>query len=86
MATRKRVTTVSAATRRGDRLGELLAMRKRLAKVIDDDSTSPRDLAALTRRLMEISREIEAEETQESELAEVASIGDANTTWRPEAI
>ncbi|WP_457095223.1 hypothetical protein [Mycobacteroides abscessus] len=35
-------------------------MRDRIAQTVDDPDTSPRDLAALTRRLMDIAGEIEA--------------------------
>ena len=37
-----------------------MAMRRRIAKTVEDPNCPPRDLAALTRRLQEISREIEA--------------------------
>ncbi|QFG14053.1 terminase small subunit [Mycobacterium phage Curiosium] len=50
-----------------DRYGLLVAMHTRVAEVIDDPETPPRDLAALTRRLMEIAREIEAIDLQRAE-------------------
>lgn len=80
------VSTVSEAASRGDRLGELRAMRKILARTIDDEKTAPRDLAALTRRLMELSRLIEEEEVQESENAGVASNDASDAKFRPEAV
>ena len=51
----------------GSRLDELRAMRRRLAKAMDDPNTPARDLAALSRRQLEIGREIEAIEVAEDE-------------------
>ena len=82
-----RVTTVSAAAAKGDRLAELRAMRKVLARVIDDKSTPARDLAALTRRLIEVSRDIESEEAKLKEQEAQVTANDAgDAQWRPEAI
>ena len=52
--------SVSDASESGNRLEELRAMRRVIARHIDSTDTLARDLAALTRRQMEISREIEA--------------------------
>ena len=52
--------SVSEAAESGDRLEELRAMRRVISRHIDSPDTLARDLAALTRRQMEISREIEA--------------------------
>lgn len=38
----------------------LIAMRDRVAGALDNPNTAARDLASLTRRLMEIAKEIEA--------------------------
>jgi len=54
------VLSVSDAAESGDRLAELRAMRRVISRHIDSPETLARDLAALTRRQMEISREIEA--------------------------
>lgn len=48
------------AAQSGDRLGLLLAMRDRIAMQLDNTQTLPRDLAALSRQLREISEEIDA--------------------------
>ncbi len=48
------------AAEQGSRLEELRAMRRRLARAMDDPNTPARDLAALSRRQLEIGREIEA--------------------------
>lgn len=48
------VLTVSQAAAAGDRRALLVAMRDRVARSVESDGTSARDLAALTRRLIEI--------------------------------
>lgn len=44
----------------GSRLEELRAMRRRIARAMDDPNTPARDLAALSRRQLEIGREVDA--------------------------
>lgn len=55
-------------------------MRARVAAAVEDDDTPPRDLAALTRRLLEIANEIAAIEAQtalaEDSVAAAAAIPD----------
>lgn len=51
----------------GSRIDELRAMRRRLATAMDDPNTPARDLAALSRRQLEIGREIEAIEVAEDD-------------------
>jgi len=62
-------TSVTEAASDGSRLELLVAMRARVASAVEDPNTPPRDLAALTRRLLEIANEIAAIEAQ-AELAE----------------
>lgn len=50
---------LSTAVNRGDRREALKALRSRLAKAIEE-SESGRDIAALSKRLMEVMREIES--------------------------
>ncbi len=52
--------TILEAAEAGNRLDELRAMRRRLARALDDPNTPARDLAALSRRQLEIGKEIEA--------------------------
>lgn len=52
--------TILEAAEEGSRLDELKAMRRRIARALDDPNTPARDLAALSRRQLEIGREIEA--------------------------
>lgn len=51
-------TSVLDATEHGDSRDVMAAMRKRLAASIDDPSTPARDLAALSRRLLEVDKTI----------------------------
>jgi hypothetical protein len=50
-------------------------MRARVATAVEDPNTPARDLAALTRRLLEIAKEIEAIDAAEEQEGR-----DANTT------
>lgn len=52
--------TILEAVEAGDRLSELELTHVRIAKAVQDESTPARDLASLSRRQMEISKEIEA--------------------------
>lgn len=45
----------------------LLAMRDRIAIAVEDKATPARDLAALTRRLMDIAKELEALDAADAE-------------------
>ena len=75
--------TVSEAAASGNRLALLVAMRAIVARAVGHPDTPPRDLAALTRRLMDIAREIEAIESGE----EGGPTDDApDEEWDPEAI
>lgn len=81
--------TVTQAARDGTRLDELRAIRRVLARHMDDEEVSGRDLAALSNRYMAVSKEIESLETQERERADLeedAADGASDAEWRPEAI
>jgi len=52
--------TVTSAAADGSRRDLLVAMRSRVATAVEDPNTPARDLAALTRRLMELAKDIEA--------------------------
>lgn len=77
------VATVKAAAEGGSRRELLVALRARIAADIDNKNTPPRDLAALSRRLLEIARDIEALDAAERS----DDIGDAASTpdeeWSP---
>lgn len=56
--TRRRITSITKAARTGKR--ELLeAMRDKIAATLDE-GVAPRDMASLTKRLLEIDEELEA--------------------------
>lgn len=65
--THEKPRSILEAAEEGSRLEELRAMRRRLARALDDPNTQARDLAALSRRQLEIGKEIEAIEIAEDE-------------------
>lgn len=73
-------TSVTQAAEDGSRLDLLVAMRARVASAVEDPETPPRDLAALTRRLLEIANEIATIEAQmelsEDSVAAAAALPD----------
>lgn len=81
----KEPKTVLEAAESGDRISELTAMRRVIAKALDNENTSPRDLAALSRRQIEISKEIDALKRQRSEEAAQGAIS-SDEEWSEEAI
>jgi len=52
--------SVTAAAEHGTTRELLVAMRARVAAAVEDSGTPARDLASLTKRLMDIARDIEA--------------------------
>lgn len=60
VAAPRRPKSVTKAADDGNRRELLVAMRSRVAQAVEDVNTPARDLAALTRRLLEIAKEIEA--------------------------
>jgi hypothetical protein len=53
-----RAKTVTQAAENGTHRELLVAMRARIARSVEDPNTPPRDLAALSRRLQDIAKEI----------------------------
>lgn len=72
----RRPLTVKAAAAGGSRRELLVALRARIAADIDNPNTPSRDLAALSRRLLEIARELEMLAAQDK----VDDIGEAAAT------
>ena len=68
----KRLTITEAASD-GTVKDQLIALRTRVAKAVEDPNCPPRDLASLSRRLIEIAKEIAAIEAAELEEAGGAS-------------
>ena len=62
--------TVAQAAESGDHKGLLIAMRERIATAVSAPECPPRDLASLTRRLQDISKEITALDHAEKAEAE----------------
>ena len=65
-----RKKSVAEAAELGDHKGLLVAMRERIATAVSDPECPPRDLASLTRRLQDISKEITAIDHAEKAEAE----------------
>jgi hypothetical protein len=63
----KKPLTVKAAADSGNRRDLLVALRSRISTDIDSPATPARDLAALSRRLLEIAKEIEAIDAEEAD-------------------
>ena len=59
--------SVTEAAKSGDRRALLVAMRDRVAATVENTNTPARDLAALTKRLLEISNDIEAIDSREGD-------------------
>ena len=59
--------SVTEAADRGTTRELLVAMRARVATAVEDPNTPARDLAALTKRLVEVVRDIEAIDAREAE-------------------
>lgn len=70
-----RPKTVTEAASAGSPRELLAAMRDRVAKDVESPNTPSRDLAALTRRLLEIAREIEVIDAREDDGPEL-DLGD----------
>lgn len=79
----RRAMTVKNAAEHGKHRDLLVALRARIATDIDNPNTPSRDLAALSRRLLEIAKEIEALDAE----AGTDDIGEAAATpdeeWAP---
>lgn len=75
-APRKPPKTVTEAAESGTTLDLLVAMRSRIAKAVEDALTPARDLAALTKRLSDVQKEIDAILAREQEDARSEDVGD----------
>jgi ribosome-binding protein aMBF1 (putative translation factor) len=59
--------SITEAADKGTTRELLVAMRARIAKAVEDANTPARDLAALTKRLVEVVRDIEAIDAREQQ-------------------
>lgn len=76
--------TITQAAECGNGRELLVAMRTRVARTVEDPNCPPRDLAALTRRLQEINREIEALDAK-ADLEATEDVA-ADEDWDSEAL
>jgi len=86
-APQRRLKTITQAAADGNQKELLVALRARVARTVEDPNCPPRDLAALSRRLQEINRDIEAIEAREKqEAAEDAHGNRPDDAWDAEAL
>lgn len=82
-----RKQSVADAAASGDHRALLVAMRERIAKTVSDPNCPPRDLAALTRRLQDIAKEIDAIDLRARQESKEDADGSApDETWDEEAL
>jgi hypothetical protein len=81
----QRPLSITEAAEVGDQRGLLVAMRARVAKTVEDPNCPPRDLAALSRRLQEINREIEALDAKAQQEAREDAVT-PDESWDAEAL
>jgi hypothetical protein len=73
--------SVAEAAIAGDQRGQLVAMRARIARAIDDPEIRGADLAALSRRLLEVAKEIDAIDLREAEEARESADATPDDRW-----
>ena len=78
--------SVEKAAATGNHRSLLVAMRERIARTVSDPDCPPRDLASLTRRLQDISKEIEALDLRAKEEGADAADVAADEEWTAEAL
>ncbi|WP_342800983.1 hypothetical protein [Nocardia sp. No.11] len=72
--------TITEAADAGNRIEELRATRRRLARAMDDPKTPARDLSPLARNLLAIGKEIEALELLHKDESSVVA-GTEDEAW-----
>lgn len=75
-AAKRAPKTITQAADSGTTRELLVAMRTRIAKAVESENTPARDLAALTKRLVEVVRDIEAIDARENESADSGPVAD----------
>lgn len=81
-----RPKTIVAAAADGSQLELLIALRSRIAKTIQSPKCSARDMAALSRQLREIAKEIDALEAVDREDSITGAASTPDEPWNSEAI
>jgi hypothetical protein len=72
------INSVKSAAEGGTDRDLLVQLRNRIAADIDDPGTPPRDLAALTRRIQEIVKDIKALDARDGEDAGAGPVPDGS--------
>jgi hypothetical protein len=80
----ERGKSITEAAESGTTRELLVAMRLRIAKAVENEETPARDLAALTKRLTEVVRDIEAIDAREAEKPDAD--GPVDDTFDPETV
>lgn len=84
-AEKRKPATVIEAAESGDHRQLLVAMRERIARTVSDPECPPRDLAALTRRLQDIAKEIDSIDLRAKEEAKEDAVS-ADEDWDEAAL
>lgn len=74
-------STVAQAVKDGTSRDVLTTLRARIAQTIDDPGTPPRDLAALSRRLVDIDKELRSMDAAEREEAIQSGEASGDEEW-----
>jgi len=82
----KKKQNVAQAAASGDHRALLVSMRERIAQTVSDPDCPPRDLAALTRRLQDIAKEIEQIDLRAKEDGADAADAAGDAEWTAEAL
>lgn len=82
----RRFDTILQAVESGSLLDQMIVTRRRIAKTLDDEDTAPRDLAALSKRFTDLSKEIEALARQQEQEAAKNGADTSDEDWTAEAI
>ena len=80
-AEKKNLTSVLQAVDEGTDRDQLVMLRSRIAKAIDEPNIRGADLAALSRRLLEIGKEISAIDAQKAEEARESADPTPDDRW-----
>lgn len=77
------VVSITDAVDSGTTREQLVALRRVIAKAIDHVDCPPRDLASLSRRLMDITAEIDAIDALDEGEADADSGATEDEAWEP---
>ena len=78
---KKKTDTVTSAAQNGTQKDILVALRDRIAKAIDDPATPARDLTSLSKRLLDVNKELSLIESAEKEEQEALEHDTSDEEW-----